>query len=60
MDRPIIRVWITDTDMGKGEGGGEAMDRQKKEEKRRRQIQEGGYSGASLAPGMERSRNRGV
>lgn len=33
------------------------MDRKEEEEKR---IQEGGYSGASLAPGMERSQNRPI
>lgn len=40
--------------------GGREMDRQKREEKKRRRIQEGGYSGASLAPGMERCRNGGI
>lgn len=56
MDGLIIRVWITDTDMG-GRWRESWMDRKEEEEKR---IQEGGYSGASLAPGMERSQNRPI
>lgn len=52
--RPIIRVWSSDTGMG---GGGEEMDRQKREEGK---IQGGGCTDTSLAPWMERYGNRGI
>lgn len=49
---------LDETESGAGEGGAEEMDGG--EEKGEEGYQEGGYSGASLAPAMERTRERRI